>query len=210
MVEPIDSLDGRLPGAGERGDGSLAELLERHRAKLRTMVAIRMDRRLQGRLDASDVLQEAYLEASERYKEYVRNPSMPAYLWLRFLVGQRLRIAHRQHLGVKARDAGREVTLYHGALPEANSESLAAQLLGRHTSPSMAATRAELQVRLQEALNGMDSMDREVLALRHFEQLTNAETAQVLGIQPRAASARYIRAIRRLKEILNSMPGFFD
>jgi RNA polymerase sigma-70 factor (ECF subfamily) len=135
---------------------------------------------------------------------------MSPFLWLRFIVGQRLKIVHRQHLGVKARNAGREVTLYHGALPEATSESLAAQLLGRLTSPSQAAVRAELQVRLQEALNSMDHIDREVVALRHFEQLSNAETAQVLGLQTRAASARYIRAIRRLKEILVAIPGFFD
>jgi RNA polymerase sigma-70 factor (ECF subfamily) len=188
----------------------LASLMERHRIQLQTMVAIRMDRRLRGRLDASDVVQEAYLEAIERYPDYVRNPNMPPFLWLRFIVGQRLRIVHRQHLGVKARDAGREVTLYHGALPEATSESLAAQLLGHLTSPSQAAVRAELQVRLQEALNSMDRIDREVVALRHFEQLSNVETAQVLELQPRAASARYIRAIRRLKDILSSEPGFLD
>jgi RNA polymerase sigma-70 factor (ECF subfamily) len=189
------------------GDGELATLLERHRDRLLAMVTIRLDRRLKGRMDASDVVQEGYVEAVERFQEYVRNPTMPPFLWLRFIVGQRLRIVHRQHLGVKARDAGREVTLYHGALPEATSESLAAQLLGRLTSPSQAAVRAELQVRLQEALNSMDAIDREVVALRHFEQLSNAETALVLGLQPRAASARYIRAIRRLKGILSFMPG---
>jgi RNA polymerase sigma-70 factor (ECF subfamily) len=197
-------------GNGPIGDGGLTALLARHRDRLLAMVSIRMDRRLRGRMDASDVVQEGYVEAIARYPDYVQNPTMPPFLWLRFIVGQRLRIVHRQHLGVKARDAGREVTLYHGALPEATSESLAAQLLGRLTSPSQAAVRAELQVRLQEALNSMDAIDREVVALRHFEQLSNAETALVLELQPRAASARYIRAIRRLKEILNSMPGFFD
>jgi RNA polymerase sigma-70 factor (ECF subfamily) len=198
------------PGNSAGNDDELTALLERHRDQLHAMVLIRMDRRLRGRMDASDVVQEGYVEAVERYPEYMRNPTMPPFLWLRFIVGQRLRLAHRQHLGVKARDAGREVTLYHGALPEATSESLAAQLLGRLTSPSQVAVRAELQVRLQEALNGMDAIDREVVALRHFEQLSNAETALVLGVQPRAASARYIRAIRRLKEILSSMQGFFD
>lgn len=197
-------------GADDADNGELASLMERHRDQLQAMVAIRMDRRLRGRLDASDVVQEAYLEAIERHEDYKRSPTMSPFLWLRFIVGQRLKIVHRQHLGVKARNAGREVTLYHGALPEATSESLAAQLLGRLTSPSQAAVRAELQVRLQEALNSMDHIDREVVALRHFEQLSNAETAQVLGLQTRAASARYIRAIRRLKEILVAIPGFFD
>ena len=188
----------------------LAELFARHREQLQLMVHLRLDRRLKARIDASDVLQEAYIDAAGRYAEYRGNPAMPEFLWLRFLVGQRLMILHRQHLGVKARDAGREVSLYHGPLPEAASESLAAQLLGKLTSPSQAAMRAELQVRLQEVLNTMDEIDREVLALRHFEQLSNVEVAQVLGLQPRAASARYIRAIRRLKEILGAIPGFFE
>ena len=188
----------------------LAEMFSRHREQLRLMVHLRLDRRLQARIDSSDVLQEAYIDAAGRYAEYRQKPTMPEFLWLRFLVGQRLMILHRQHLGVKARAAGRDVSLFHGPLPEAASESLAAQLLGHLTSPSQAAMRAELQVRLQEVLNTMDEIDREVLALRHFEQLSNVEVAQVLGLQPRAASARYIRAIRRLKQILGTMPGFFD
>jgi RNA polymerase sigma-70 factor, ECF subfamily len=188
----------------------LSELFERHRDQLRRMVHIRLDRRLQARLDASDVLQEAFLEAATRYAEYRERPTVSPFLWLRFIVGQRLVLLHRKHRSVKARDAGREVSLYRGALPEASSQSLAAQLLGRHTSPSNAAVRAELQMRLQEVLNGMDEMDREVLALRHFEQLSNTEVAEVLGIQERAASNRYIRALRRLKDILCTMPGLLD
>ena len=192
------------------GDQELADLFGRHRDQLRRMVALRMDRRLQGRIDPSDVLQDAYMEASARFPEYRRQPSMPPLVWLRFITAQRLLILHRHHIGVQARDAGREISLYRGALPEATSESLAAQLLGKFSSPSQAAVRAELQVRLQEALNSMDSMDREVLALRHFEQLSNAETAQVLGIQESAASNRYVRALKRLREVLSGMPGFFD
>ena len=126
------------------------------------------------------------------------------------VTGQRLMRVHRQHLGAASRDAGREISLYRGALPEASSVSLAAQLLGRLTSPSLAAARAEMQVRLQDALNGMDPIDREVLTLRHFEELSNSETALVLGIQKSAASNRYIRALKRLKDILAAMPGVFD
>jgi RNA polymerase sigma-70 factor (ECF subfamily) len=102
------------------------------------------------------------------------------------------------------------VALFRGALPEANSQSLAAALLGKLSSPSQAAMRSELQVRLQEALNSMEEIDREVLVLRHFEQLTNVETAQVLGLQERTASKRYITALRRLKDALSGMQGFFD
>jgi RNA polymerase sigma-70 factor (ECF subfamily) len=105
------------------------------------------------------------------------------------------------------RDAGREVSLYHGSMPETTSAALAAQLLGHATLPSEAAIRAEAKIRLQEALNGMDPLDREVLALRHFEQLTPTETAQVLGIKEKAAGMRYVRALRRLKDILGALPG---
>jgi RNA polymerase sigma-70 factor (ECF subfamily) len=119
-------------------------------------------------------------------------------------------MVHRQHLGAKMRDAGQEVSLYRGALPQASSASLAEQLLGRMTSPSVAAVRAEMQLRLQEALNGMDATDREVLVLRHFEELSNGETAAVLGLQKSAASNRYIRALKRLKDVLSTTPGFFD
>src|SRR5205823_10245002 len=123
--------------------------------------------------------------------------------------GQRLVDLHRRHLGAEMRDAGREVSLYRGALPTASSASLAHQLLAGLTSPTQAAIREEMQVRLQEALNSMDPIDREVVVLRHFEELSNVETAQVLEIDTSAASKRYIRAIRRLKAVLDQIPGFF-
>jgi RNA polymerase sigma-70 factor (ECF subfamily) len=182
-------------------------LLEQHRQRLRRMIALRLDQRLQGRIDASDVIQEAYLEASTRLEEYLRQPTMPFYLWLRFLTGQKLLELHRHHLGAQMRDAGREVSLYRGSLPATSSAALAAQLLGHGTQPSEAAVRAERKIRLQEALNNLDPLDREVLALRHFEQLTTPEVAQILGIKEGAASKRYLRALGRLKEVLNSMPG---
>jgi RNA polymerase sigma-70 factor (ECF subfamily) len=106
------------------------------------------------------------------------------------------------------RDAGREVSIHRGPMPQATSISLAAQLLGRFTSVTQAVQRAEMQVMLQEAINGMDELDREILALRHFEELSNAETAQVLGIKRSTASSRHLRAIKRLKEILQGSPGF--
>jgi RNA polymerase sigma-70 factor (ECF subfamily) len=182
-------------------------LFERHRARLRRMVALRLDRRLQGRIDASDVIQEAFLEATERLPDYLRQPDMPFFLWLRFLTGQKMLELHRRHLGAQMRDAGREISLYRGSLPEASSVALAAQLLGHDTRPSEAAIRTERKIRLQEALNSMDPLDREVLALRHFEQLNNAETAQALGLQESAASKRYIRALKKLRDILTSLPG---
>ncbi len=191
-----------------RGDlTGWGNLLEGHRKRLRRMVALRLDGRLQGRLDASDVIQEAFLEATTRLPEYLRQPSMPFFLWLRFLTGQKLMELHRHHLGRQIRDVSREVALYRGSLPATSSAALAAQLLGHDTRPSEAAMRAERKIRLQEALNSMDPLDREILALRHFEQLSNAETAQLLGLQESTASKRYVRAMKRLKSILSGLAG---
>jgi RNA polymerase sigma-70 factor (ECF subfamily) len=181
-------------------------LLMRHRDRLRRMVVLRLDGRVQGRVDASDILQEVYVDALKRFPEYLNQPTMPFFLWLRFLTAQKLLEVHRRHLGVQGRDAAREISLYRGALPEATSAALAAQLMGHLTQPSQAAIRAEMKIRLQDALNRMDPLDREVLALRHFEQLNNAETARALGLEKSAASKRYIRALKRLKEILDTMP----
>jgi RNA polymerase sigma-70 factor, ECF subfamily len=171
------------------------------------MVALRLDRRLQGRVDPSDIIQEAYVDVARRLPEYSKNPAMPFFLWLRFLAAQRLVDEHRRHLGAAARDVGREISLYRDALPETSSAALAAHLLGRLTTPSQAAVRAERKIRLQEAINSLDPIDREVLALRHFEELSNAETAAVLGLDKSAASKRYARALIRLKDVLASRPG---
>jgi RNA polymerase sigma-70 factor (ECF subfamily) len=196
-----------LRRAAQGDQAAWGALLVRSRDRLRRMVALRLDRRLQGRVDPSDIIQEACIDASARLAEYARQPDMPFFLWLRFLTGQRLLRVHRQHLGAEMRDVAREVSLYRGALPAATSAALAAQLLGRDTRPSEAAVRAERSIRLQEALNSMDPLNREVLALRHFEQLSNAEAARVLGLQEPAAAKRYVRALKRLRLILDARPG---
>jgi RNA polymerase sigma-70 factor (ECF subfamily) len=186
------------------------ELFARHRSRLRRMVELRLDRRLQARIDASDVIQEAYVDAVTRMDEFLEQTNYPLFLWLRLIVGERLSKLHRHHLGTQMRDAGLEVSIYRGALPAASSAALAAQLLGKHTSPTQAAVRAERMMRLQEALNTLDPMDREVLSLRHFEEMTIAETALSLGIEESAAAKRYVRALKRLKAILANMPGGLD
>jgi RNA polymerase sigma-70 factor (ECF subfamily) len=186
---------------------ALNELFARYRNRLRHMVDLRIDRQLQARVDASDVIQEAYVDAVSRWTEYLREPSYPLLLWLRLLVGERLLKLHRQHLGTQMRDAALEVSIYRGALPAASSAALAAQLLGKHTSPTQAVVRAERMIRVQDALNALDPIDREVLCLRHFEELTLVETALSLGIQEAAAAKRYVRALRRLKAALATMPG---
>jgi RNA polymerase sigma-70 factor, ECF subfamily len=198
----------RLLGQAALGDGeSLGALLTRHEGRLRRMVAFRLDPRLQGRIAHEDVLQEVYLAAAEHLSDYFAQTAMTFFFWLRGIAGHKLLELHRSHLGTRMRDVRREVSLHHGALPDATSAALAAQLLGHHTRPSEAAVRAEAKIRLQEALNGMDPIDREVLALRHFEQLTNAEVARVLNIKEAAAGKRYLRALGRLREILATMPG---
>jgi RNA polymerase sigma-70 factor (ECF subfamily) len=186
---------------------ALNTIFTRHRERLRRMVDVRLDRRLQARVDASDVVQDAYLEVAQRLDEYLRDPKLPLFLWLRLVVGQRLMKLHRQHLGTQMRDVGREVSLCRQPFPAASSAALAAQLLGKHTSPTQAAMRAERMLLVQEALNTLDPLDREVLSLRHFEELTRAETAQVLGIEESAAAKRYVRALKRLTDILAGLPG---
>src|SRR5271155_2493716 len=198
----------RLLEQARSGDEqALNELFARHRTRLRRMVDLRLDRRLQARIDASDVIQEAYVEVVTRLNEYLSEPSYPLFLWLRLIVGERLLKLHRHHLGRRMRDAGLEVSIFRGALPAASSAALAAQLLGKHTSPTQAAVRAERMMRIQQALNTLDPMDREVLSLRHFEEMSLAETALSLGIGESAAAKRYIRALKRLKTILANMPG---
>ncbi len=190
------------------GDAAaLNEIFSRHRLRLHRMVEMRLDRRLRARIDASDVIQEAYVEVVDRLPEFLREPRLPLFLWLRLVVGERLMKLHRHHLGAQMRDAALEISLFREALPAASSSALAAQLLGQHTSPTQAVLRAERLLRLQEAINTLDPLDREILSLRHFEELTSAESAQVLGIQESAAAKRYVRALKRLRGILQTMPG---
>ena len=204
-----DSSDtGRLVDRLRAGDRqALTDLFQRHRDRLRRMVELRMDARLQGRVDASDVLQDAFLDAATSFDAFLGESSLPVFLWLRCVVSRRLSIYHRRHLGTKMRDVGQEVSLYRDPLPQASSAALASLLLGRLTSPSNAAIRAERVLRVQEAVNALDPLDREVIALRQFEQLSRAETAQVLGITEEAGAKRYMRALRRLKAVLAALPG---
>ena len=186
----------------------LGEWCAQYRSRLRRLVALRLDARLHGRVDPSDVVQEACLEASARYEDYLRSSLIPPFLWLRFLTVQKLALLHRQHLGTKMRDASRDVPLPAEETPQVTSAGLAQQLLSLSTTPGQAAIRAEMSRRLQEALDRMDPCDREILALRHFEELSNAEAAQVLGLSVSAGSKRYLRALKRLKDILAGLPGW--
>jgi RNA polymerase sigma-70 factor (ECF subfamily) len=207
MTSDPGSSDELLRRAGVGDPRALAELFDHYRGRLRRMVRQRLDRRLRGRVDPSDVLQDAQLEILRRAPEYAGDPRVPPFLWLRLITGQRLMALHRRHLGAKMRSAGQEIALNRGPIPQATSLSLAELLLGRLTSPTQAARRAEVRLLLQEALNGMDPLDREVLTLRHFEELSNGEVAQVLGLTKTAASNRYMLAPERLREILAGILG---
>ncbi|MGH7225760.1 MAG: sigma-70 family RNA polymerase sigma factor [Gemmataceae bacterium] len=189
---------------------ALADLFARYRAPLRRMIDVRLDPRLNGRVSPSDVLQEAYIDALKRLEHYFAKPDTPFFLWLRWVAGQRLIEVHRQHLGAQMRNAGQEISLTLTGAPAASSACLAARLVEQLTSPSEAVVRAERLAMLEDDLAQLDELDREVLTLRHFEELSNTETAAVLNIQSAAASKRYVRALRRLKDILTNIPGFLD
>lgn len=208
MTETHDDT-GRLIERCRLGDQqALASLFTRHRERLANIVAFRMDPRLAGRVDAEDILQEAYLDAADRISHFVNEHSGSLFVWLRLIVAQTLTNVHRRHLGAQMRDANREISIEGRQHDHATTTSLAFQLLGHLTSPSRAVLRDEMAARLVEIINGMEPIDREVLTLRHFEQLTNTEVAEVLGIQKKAASIRYIRALKRLKDILSTVEGF--
>jgi RNA polymerase sigma-70 factor (ECF subfamily) len=193
-------------GAG-RDPSALAELFARHRERLRRMIRLRLDPRLRGRVSSSELLDRVYADASERIANFPATPGQSFFLWLRELVARRIDAAHRQHFGEHAGEPSCEIHLYRGSLPGVTAASMAAQLLGDQ-SANQEAARVELLLRLQGALNGMDQLDREILALRNFEELKIEEAAAVLGMSKSAATVRYLQAVKRLNDTLASIPGF--
>jgi RNA polymerase sigma-70 factor (ECF subfamily) len=194
MQASEDELEQRLR-AGE--EAALATLLELYRERLHRMVHFRLDPRLVGRLDADDVLQDAYIDAGKRLWAF-RGDDKPFLVWIRMLTQQTLIDLHRKHLGAAMRSAGREIG-------RPKSGTLSGLFVGRLTSPSNAMKREEVRQRVEQALESMDDIDREVLMLRHFEELSNKDAAAVLGIQENAASNRYVRALGRLKGLLGEL-----
>lgn len=180
----------------------LGEVFRLHRPRLWRLVRFRMDRRLLGRIDPDDVLQEAFLVGSRRIESFLTEPEASLFVWLRLIVMQTLCDLHRHHVGAQMRDARRDITLDPAFDGTRTSVCLAALLVGSITSPSQAVAAVELMGRLEEAIGSMAAVDQEIIALRHFEDMSNLETAEVLGVTPQAASNRYVRAISRLKQIL--------
>lgn len=204
MNSSSEHFDGEIQRLRTGGIEATAELFSSYRNQLLRMVEFRLDRRLYGRIDAGDILQEAYMEVARRIDSFLDDPQVSFFVWARQITWQTLLMAHRAHLGVQKRDARQEVALGAGRT-QGTAVSLASRLAGDVTSPSQGAIRDERAAQLRLALDSMDEMDREVLALRHFEQLSNKDVAEVLSIQKTTASNRYVRALRRLKEIMDEV-----
>ncbi len=189
----------------ERGLEALGDVFDDFSSRLLRMLEFRLDRRLCGRVEPEDVLQEAYIEVARRLEDYRADPAVSFFVWVRQITWQCLIAVQRRHFGAK-RSPRKEIRFAAGEQSQANF-SIARQLIGQVTSPSQNAIREEQVHHLRAALDTMDEIDREVLALRHFEHLTNTEVAETLGLSTTAASNRYVRALGRLGEILSSIPG---
>ena len=197
----------------------VAPVLEAYRARIERMLRLRMDHRVAGRVGVSDVMQDAYIEVVRRLPSYLAEESkstpekrarMPFFLWVRFIAGQALKQTHRLHLGTVGRDAGRDVPMYSGGAPEASSLMLANALVESGISPSGIAVREEQREALNEALSSLEPADREVLFMRHFEQLSNKEIAAILELTPGGASLRHLKALGRLQRALATFGITFD
>ena len=188
----------------QEGPEGVAEVFSVYQEQLKRMVTLRMDQRLLGRVDSDDILQDAYMEIARRINDFTSSPTVPFFIWARQITTQIMIDTHRKHLGAKMRSANLEVSLNRKRAGNTTSYSLAAHLIGNLTSPSQAIVRQEREEELRIALDQMDEIDREVLVLRHLEELSNNDVAEVLQIDKSAASKRYIRALKRLKTVMNA------
>jgi RNA polymerase sigma-70 factor (ECF subfamily) len=185
------------------GDADAVEqLLTKHREAVRRMIDLRLDPAIVQRLDASDVVQEVLIEANRRLQDYLKAPAMPFHLWLRHIAKDHLIDAHRRHHLAQKRGVNREQPIHRPAWADRSSLDLAAQLLDQDLTPASAAIQEELQRRLREAIEQLDDDDREVILMRHYEMLANQEVAESLGLTEAAASMRYLRAVRKLRDLL--------
>lgn len=183
-------------------EAAVNALLERHRRSVRQMIDLRMDQVLKRRVDASDIVQDVMIEAHRRLESYLENPAMPFHLWLRQMAKDRLIDAHRRHRGAARRSMDREQPLA-AAASSGSAVDLLGQLRDDQLTPAAQATWRELQRRFEDACQQLEATDQEIVVMRHFEQLSNQEAAQALELSPQAASMRYLRAMRRLRELLN-------
>ncbi len=195
--------DSLLSALKSNHEESFAEFFETARQRLARIVQFRLDYRLRGRVSESDVIQETYVRAVKRLDRYINQPEVPFFVWLRSELHQKLIEVHRMHFGAEKRDVRKEQVVRRANTGQ-TSIALAAHLVGQMTSASQLLEQAEQIEALQVALDEMNEVDREVIALRHFEELSNVETAEILGIESSAASKRYLRALKRLREIFEN------
>jgi len=189
----------------ENGDPSAVNrLLDRHREAVRRMVQMRLDQAVARRVDASDVVQDVLLEASQRLSDYIRSPSMPFHLWLRQLAKDRIIDMHRRHRAAQRRSVDREQNISSFASDDQSAADLTALLRDAELTPAASALRKEMEERFVLALDQLDESEREIVIMRHFEHLGNGEVAEALGLSAPAAGMRYLRAIRRLRELLGT------
>jgi RNA polymerase sigma-70 factor (ECF subfamily) len=193
----------RRAAQGDRTARSL--LLDRHRQRLRRMIALRLDRRVAPRVDPSDVLQESLAEAVEHMSDYLRRRPLPFYPWLRQIAWQHIADIHRRHLQARKRSVLREEDV---VVSDGSAFQLAGRLFGRSSSnPSARLRRRELSDRVRRALLQLSEKNREVLMLRYLEQLAPGEIAAILGLSEAAVSMRHARALQQLRAILGEVFG---
>jgi RNA polymerase sigma-70 factor (ECF subfamily) len=195
-----------LADAAGQDRSAVDRLLASHREPLRRMIAVRLDRSLGRRADASDVVQGVLLEASRRLADYLRSPPMPFQVWLRQIARDQLIDVHRRHRVATRRSVDRERSLTAKEFADRSSLDLASALRDQGPTPAAEAIRRELVDRFHAALEELGDEDREIVSMRHFEHLSNSETAAGLGLSEPAAGMRYLRALRRLRAILGTRP----
>jgi RNA polymerase sigma-70 factor, ECF subfamily len=201
---PLDT-EQLLTRAGNGDAMARQQLLTHHRDRLRRMVALRLDRRLTARVDASDIVQESLAEAHQRLSEYLRDRPLPFYAWLRQFAWERVAKQYERHVKAQRRSVTREAR---PPLPDESVAQLAHRLIASATSPSRRLLRDELRDRVRTALGLLKPVDREVLVLRYLEGLSNAEAAAVLGLAENTAGMRHLRALERLRALLGEEEGW--
>jgi RNA polymerase sigma-70 factor (ECF subfamily) len=207
MVRSKNNTAELLQNARQGDAEAVNSLLNRHRSVLRRQVQSRLDKKIQRRVGVSDIVQDVLVEANRRLNRYLADPKMPFELWLRHMARDRVIDAHRRHRVSAKRSVDREKPLLSPANLDRSSMELASGLIDPDCTPATAATMKELARRVNDAMHQLDDRDREVLLLRHAKHLTNREVATELGVTEPAASMRYLRAVRRLREVLaDSIP----
>jgi len=205
---PEHSATQNLLAEARRGDpAAVNRLLERHRTSLRRLIQLRLDRQIARRVDASDIVQDVLLEANTRLNDYLVDPRVPFHLWLRQLAQDRMIDMHRRHRGAQRRSLDREQSLAAPQFADQSGLDLLGQLADHELTPAAASIRKELEGRFLVALDQLEDEDRDILLMRHFEQLGNNEVAAALGMSAAAAGMRHLRALRKLRAILGERPS---